>query len=84
MAAEVDPARLKAEGWTRRNVASEPRLGEAVDLYRSLGLEVLLVPVRIRDGADGSCTACFSADADPDRYQVIYTRPAPAGQEDDP
>ncbi len=82
MAAEFDPARLEAEGWTRRNVVSEPRLGEAVDLYRALGLEVLLVPVR--EGGDGSCTACFSADEDPDRYRVIYTRPGPAGQEDDP
>ncbi len=87
MSDAFEPARLEAEGWIRRNVACQPRLGEAVDLYRSLGMEVLLVPVSARSGAGGSegaCTVCFSADDDPDRYRVIYTRPARTGQEDDP
>lgn len=60
--------------WTRQSVACEPRLSEAVELYRSLGLEVKLVPVGAQE-AGASCTACFSADGDPGRYQVIYTRP---------
>lgn len=77
-----DPARLAAEGWRRRNVATEPRLGEAIEMYRGLGQEVLLVPVLSEcaaEGRAGSCTACFTADEDPDRYQVIYTRPAKGG-----
>lgn len=72
-----DPARLLAEGWQRQSVASEPRLGEAVATYRSLGYEVLLVPVLQEcagEGSAGTCTACFGAGEDPDRYQVIYTR----------
>lgn len=77
--ARVDPRGLRAQGWQRRNVAAEPQLGEAVALYRSLGHEVLLVPVLAEcaaEGDAGSCTACFGADGDPERYQVIYTRPA--------
>ena len=73
-----DSRELSAAGWRRRSVASEPRLSEAVSMYRNLGYEVLLVPV-LREGAaegsGGSCTACFDADASPERYRVIYTRP---------
>ena len=73
-----DVRELSAAGWRRRSVAAEPRLSEAAEMYRSLGYEVLLVPVLgegAADGGDGSCTACFEADAYPERYQVIYTRP---------
>ncbi|MBI5018100.1 MAG: hypothetical protein HZB55_21760 [Deltaproteobacteria bacterium] len=73
----ADARNLCAEGWTRQNVASEPRLSEAVETYESLGFEVLLVPVLqecASEGEAGRCTACFGADENPDRYQVIYTR----------
>jgi len=73
-----DPQVLAAQGWRRQSVASEPRLSEAVELYRSLGQEVLLVPVLREctvDGGAGTCTTCFGEDDDPDRFQVIYTRP---------
>ena len=66
------------EGWQRQSVASEPRLSEAVELYESLGFEILLVPVLQEcssGGAEGTCTACFGADEDPERLKVIYTRP---------
>lgn len=83
----MDPKQLAAEGWTRQSVASEPRLSEAVQTYESLGFEVLLVPVLQECGSGGgagSCTACFGADENPDRYQVIYTRPGQgaAGEND--
>lgn len=74
----VDPALLLAEGWTRQNVASGPRLSEALELYENLGLETLLIPVLqecAAHGEGGACTACFAADENPDRYKVIYTRP---------
>ncbi len=73
-----DTKQLVAQGWTRQNVASEPRLSEAVELYRELGQEVVLVPVLqecAAAGDRGSCTMCFSGDEDPDRFKVIYTRP---------
>lgn len=76
-----DSRELSAAGWRRRSVASEPRLGEAVAMYRNLGYEVLLVPL-LREDPGGSCTACFDADASPERYQVIYTRPKEGAQDE--
>ena len=35
---------LKREGWMRQFTTDEPRLSEAVELYRSLGYEVHLEP----------------------------------------
>ena len=74
---------LEQEGWLRRFTASEPRLGEAVQTYRELGLEVLLIPIlelcTPKDKTCGdelaSCICCFEADDDPSRYKVIFTRP---------
>lgn len=74
----VDPRRLADEGWTRQNVAAEPRLSEVVETYKAMGHEVLLVPMlrdRACEGEAGSCTACFGADENPERFKVIYTRP---------
>ena len=82
---------LETEGWLRRFTASEPRLSEAVQTYRDLGLEILLVPILDVCRAEGktddaeitSCISCFEADDDPDKYKVIFTRPAKGGGEDD-
>ena len=80
---KIDSKKLTAEGWQRQNVACDPRLSEAVAVYESLGLEVLLVPVLqewVSEGGAGTCTSCFDADEDPDRYKVIYTRPKPGAK----
>ena len=69
---------LGAEGWERRFVASEPRLSEAVELYQSIGFDVLLDPLPTEEELKGGgceesgCTACF--DVDRERYKIIYTR----------
>lgn len=78
----MNPDQREREGWRRQSVASEPRLSEAVELYESLGFEVLAVPVLEECGEEGSagaCTACFGADQDPGRFKVIYTRPRAGG-----
>jgi hypothetical protein len=62
-------ATLAEGGWTRCFVADEPRLSEAVETYRELGFEVLLLPV---DLAEESCSECLRAA--PDRFREIYTR----------
>ena len=69
---------LKA-GWERRFLAGEPRLSEMVELYRSIGFEVLVEPLPTKEEmaeeggcSDRGCTACL--DGDPDRYRIIYTR----------
>jgi hypothetical protein len=75
---DFDLEKLVADGWQRQHVDTEPRLSEAVEAYKDLGFEVLLVPVLeacVAEGSDGTCTSCFEADDDPGKYQVIYTRP---------
>ncbi len=77
---------LIKEGWTRRFVASEPRLSEAVELYQSMGYEVHLEPLPIvdRDSADkesAECRACFKGFED--QYKIIYTRPKGNSEGDD-
>ena len=69
---------LIKEGWTKRFVANGPRLNEAVELYRSMGHEVLLEPLPLVDcdSADEEsqeCMACFKGFED--QYKIIYTRP---------
>ena len=80
--AETRAAMLEAEGWTRQFLAGEPRLSEAVELYKQLGLEVHLEPVSSDSECKGcadnmgesECRACFEGYED--RYKIIYTRPA--------
>lgn len=64
------------ETWKRRTVASEPRLGEIVELYRSLGFEVKLEPVGDDDpywDYEG-CTLCLEDPSAQDSVRVVYTR----------
>ncbi len=69
---------LVAEGWERRFVATEPRLREAVELYQSIGFDVLLEPLPTEEELKSAgceergCTACF--DVERERYKIIYTK----------
>jgi len=72
---------LKREGWTRQFVAGEPRLSEAVALYKESGFEVLLEPLPsgdeaeclpIIDNGDG-CARCFETLQQ--QCKIIFTRP---------
>ena len=61
---------LRKEGWEKRFTADDPRLTEAIEMYKELGFEVHLEPV---DASSEECTNCltdFTA-----RYKTIYTRP---------
>lgn len=77
--------RLQREGWTRQFLATDPRLTEAVELYRAIGYEIHLEPLAragVIDSEDRTnCTVCF--DGDEDRYKIIYTRPKKGGIESD-
>ncbi len=71
---------LTREGWTRQFVASEPRLSEAVALYKETGYEVHLEPVPEKNQASdilpmmgSECTSCFEGSED--QYKIIFTRP---------
>ncbi len=62
---------LLAQGWTRQFVANEPRLSEAVEVYKSLGMEVLLEPLPT-EAEEGECRSCL--DVAPEQFRIIYTR----------
>jgi len=65
---------LLAQGWTRQFVADEPRLSEAAELYESIGMEVLLVPLPA-EAEQGECRSCM--EVAPEQFRIIYTRRAP-------
>ncbi len=75
---------LEKEGWVKRFVASEPRLSEAVDLYKEAGFDVLLEPLPkgrecntcgdAENTQSGQCRVCF--DDFEDQFKIIFTRPA--------
>ncbi|MBN2033136.1 MAG: hypothetical protein JW836_07655 [Deltaproteobacteria bacterium] len=75
---------LEKEGWVKQFVASEPRLSEAVELYKEAGFEVHLEPFpkgRACDSCagpekmgEGECRVCFEGVED--LYKIIYTRPS--------
>ncbi|MBW2216531.1 MAG: hypothetical protein JRF34_04990 [Deltaproteobacteria bacterium] len=82
--------KLEREGWKKQFIASEPRLSEAVELYKQSGFEVHLESVPKADevkqcpqGEAGECRVCFEGNED--QYKVIYTRPNEDGEglEDD-
>ena len=81
MASETIIKTLENQGWSKRFVAAEPRLSEAVEIYREAGFEVHLEPLPPQEKpsegqmckTDGDCRACFEGFED--RYKIIFTRP---------
>lgn len=70
---------LQHEGWNRQFIANEPRLSEAVELYKQSGFEVHLESVPAKNeinqcpqGEAGECRICFEGNED--QYKIIYTR----------
>lgn len=70
-AAKQREEELKRQGWTRMFIADEPRLSEAVELYKSLGYEVHLEPTTFNE-ADETCRACLKVNCG--KCWTIYTR----------
>jgi hypothetical protein len=65
-----DPERT-AQGWERRFIADQTRVAEMVQLYRELGYETVVDPIRPADVGE-SCGECQLAAVL--QLQVIYTR----------
>ena len=66
--------KLRKNGWVRRTTIGEPRLSECVELYKSLGFEVLLEPVILTE-LDEECRKCYELEGDIGTLKTIYTRP---------
>jgi len=73
--------RLEEKGWTRQFIANEPRLSEALELYKEAGFEVHLEPLPKGQECEAcagpqeskECRVCF--DGFEDLYKIIFTRP---------
>jgi hypothetical protein len=72
--------KLEREGWVKQFVANEPRLSEAVELYKDAGFDVHLEPLpkgqecETCAGAEEKreCRICFEGFED--QYKIIFTR----------
>jgi hypothetical protein len=62
---------LKRQGWVRQFVTDEPRLSEAVELYKTLGYEVRLEEATFEE-VNQICKNCLEADCE--RYKIIYIK----------
>jgi hypothetical protein len=74
---------LEKQGWVKQFIANEPRLSEAVDLYRESGFDVHLEPLPKGQECDtcagtekrkeqAECRVCFEGFED--QYKIIFTR----------
>jgi len=73
---------LESQGWRRQFTAADPRLSEAVEMYKELGFQVHLEPLstqeksrneKARDAGE-KCRTCFERTED--QYSIIFTKPA--------
>jgi len=62
---------LEKMGWIKRTTIGEPRLSEIVELYKSLGYEVLVEPVKL-DELDEACRRCYENEAD--EIKTVYVK----------
>jgi len=62
---------LKRQGWVRQFVTDEPRLSEAVELYKTLGYEVRLKEASFEE-VNQICKNCLEADCE--KYKIIYIK----------
>ncbi len=62
---------LEKEGWVKRTTIDEPRLSEITELYKSLGYEVRVEPVKVED-LDEGCRRCYQNQID--KIRTVYVR----------
>jgi hypothetical protein len=62
---------LKRQGWIRQFVTDEPRLSEAVELYKSMGYEVRLEQASFEE-VNQICKNCIPAECS--KYKTIYIK----------
>jgi hypothetical protein len=78
---------LEGRGWTKKFVASEPRLTQAIEMYKEAGFEVHLEPLPKEAECEtcageedkDECRICFEGFEE--MYKIIFTRPKESGVE---
>jgi hypothetical protein len=63
--------KLEKEGWFKQTTIGEPRLSEIVQLYKSLGYEIRLEPVKL-DELDKECKRCYEGEID--EVKMVYIK----------
>ena len=63
--------KLEKQGWVKRTTIDEPRLSEITELYKSLGFEVRVEPVKL-DELDEDCKKCYKNIID--ELKTVYVR----------
>ena len=58
--------------WLRRSITDNERVKEQVELYESIGFEVLVKDVVPDQLPAEYCKECFISN--PEKYKIIYTR----------
>jgi hypothetical protein len=73
--------RLEQKGWVKQFIANEPRLSEAVEVYKEAGFDVHLEPLAKGQECETctdpeepqECRVCFEGFED--QFKIIFTRP---------
>ena len=62
---------LEKQGWKKRTTIDESRLSEITELYKSLGYEARVEPVKLHE-LDEDCQRCYENNID--KIKTIYVR----------
>jgi hypothetical protein len=60
------------EDWERRSIIDNDRVSEQVEMYESIGFEVMVKDVNPGQLPEEYCKECFFAN--PEKYKILYTR----------
>jgi hypothetical protein len=58
--------------WERRSIIDNERVSEQVEMYESIGFEVMVKDVDPEQLPEEYCKECFIAN--PEKYKILYTR----------
>lgn len=59
-------------GWKRRCILDNHRVSEQVEMYESIGFEVMVKDVDPSHLPQDYCKECYIAN--PEKYKILYTR----------
>ena len=63
---------INATDWERRSIIDNDRVSEQVEMYESIGFEVMVKDVDPEQLPKEYCKECFIAN--PEKYKILYTR----------
>jgi len=58
--------------WLRRSIIDNHRVSEQVEMYESIGFEVVVKDVDPEHLPEEYCKECYIAN--PEKYKILYTR----------